>query len=154
MKASTRLFGNIDIEDDKILILENGIIGFPDMKKFTLIYDNESGDQQSIIWLQSMDEPHFAMPVLSPGLVKPDYNPMVNDDLLAQLGEFNNEDLVVLVTLKVPADIKDMTVNLKAPIIINYANKKGAQIIVENEDYPVRYPIYDILQSIKEEANK
>ena len=79
---------------------------------------------------------------------------MVNDDLLTPLGEFNNEDLVVLVTLKVPANAKDMTVNLKAPIIINYANKKGAQIIVENEDYPVRYPIYDILQSIKEEANK
>ena len=55
MKASTRLFGDIDIEDDKILILENGIIGFPDMKKFTLIYDNESGNQQSIIWLQSMN---------------------------------------------------------------------------------------------------
>jgi len=41
MKANTRLFGKIDIEDSKIIIFKEGIIGFPDLKHFTLIYDEE-----------------------------------------------------------------------------------------------------------------
>lgn len=37
MKANTRLFGEIDIDEEKIITLENGMIGFPDLRKFTLI---------------------------------------------------------------------------------------------------------------------
>lgn len=154
MKVNTRLFGEIDIEDDKILNLDNGIIGFPDMKKFTLIFDSESKNKSSIIWFQSLDEPQFAMPVIAPHIVKEDYNPVVNDELLSKLGEFKDEELIVLVTLKVPQDLKEMSVNLKAPIIINSKNKKGAQIIVENEDYTVRYLIYDILNKKDKEDKK
>lgn len=41
MKANTRLFGEIDIDEEKIITLENGMIGFPDLRKFTLIFDKE-----------------------------------------------------------------------------------------------------------------
>lgn len=41
MKAATRLFGEIEIDESKIITFEDGIIGFPDMKKFTLIFDEE-----------------------------------------------------------------------------------------------------------------
>ena len=41
MKADTRLFGEIDIEEQKIIHMENGMIGFPELKKFALIYDEE-----------------------------------------------------------------------------------------------------------------
>ena len=137
MKANTRLFGEIDIQEDKIVTLEQGIIGFPELKKFTLIYDSEKGDDSdTIMWFQS--------------LVKPFYNPTVNDELLEPLGKLGPDNLYVLVTVKVPADIKNMTVNLKAPLIINTDNMKGAQIIVENDDYDVRFPIYDILKKAKE----
>jgi flagellar assembly factor FliW len=49
----------------------------------------------------------------------------------------------------VPADITKITTNLKAPIVINPVTLKGCQIIVDNDDYVVRYPIYDILKSSK-----
>ena len=32
MKAETRIFGIIDIEDDKVITMEKGMIGFPDYK--------------------------------------------------------------------------------------------------------------------------
>ena len=151
MKANTRLFGEIDIQEDKIVTLEQGIIGFPELKKFTLIYDSEKGDDSdTIMWFQSLDEPQFEMPVMQPSLVKPFYNPTVNDELLEPLGKLGPDNLYVLVTVKVPVDIKNMTVNLKAPLIINTDNMKGAQIIVENDDYDVRFPIYDILKKAKE----
>lgn len=41
MKADSRIFGKIEIEDDKIITLEKGMIGFPDLNHFALIYDEE-----------------------------------------------------------------------------------------------------------------
>lgn len=153
MKVTTRLFGEIEVMDDKIINLDTGIIGFPDLKKFTLIFDSEQGDGKgsSIMWFQSLDEPQFAMPVLSPTDICPNYNPSVNDELLTPLGELTPDNLFVLVTVKVPKNIEGMTINLKAPIIINTDSMKGGQLIVE-DDEQVRFPVYEILKKAKEGA--
>ena len=153
MKAKTRLFGEIDIEDNKIIHLENGMIGFPDMQKFALIFDEEKGDKAKIMWLQSMDEPEVAFPVMRPELVMSEYNPTVNDEVLEPLGTINDENIFVVVTLTAVADVKKNSVNLKAPIIINTETRKGCQIIVE-DDYPVKYNIYKALKEKKEKAGE
>ncbi|SDB23329.1 flagellar assembly protein FliW [Eubacterium oxidoreducens] len=145
MKAKTRLFGEIDIEDSKILKFTNGIIGFPDLKNFTLIYDADEQEGHAISWLQSMDEPEFAMPVLDPLVVKQDYNPMFSEESLAALGDIGSENGLLLVTVTVPAEIEKMSVNLRAPFVINTETCKAAQIIVEDQ-YPVKFYIYDILK--------
>ena len=152
VEVNTRLFGKIDIDDSKIITLDKGIIGFPDLKQFTLIFDSEKENDGTpgIMWFQSMDEPQFAMPVIIPNYVVPDYNPIVNDELLEGLGELNEKNIYVITTISVPEDITKMTVNLKAPIVINTETLKGAQIIVENEDALVRFPVYDILKAAKE----
>jgi flagellar assembly factor FliW len=64
------------------------------------------------------------------------------------------ENTYVLVTIKVPSDPTQMSVNLKAPIIINTDTLKGGQLIVEDDEYEVRFPIYDILKKAKEEAGE
>ena len=74
----------------------------------------------------------------------------MEDELLAGIGEINEENMVILITMTVPADLKEMTVNLKAPIIINADTRKGIQLIVENQDYEVKYKIYDVLKNKKE----
>ncbi|MDD6303359.1 MAG: flagellar assembly protein FliW [Lachnospiraceae bacterium] len=148
MKAATRLFGEIEIDESKIITFEDGIIGFPDMKKFTLIFDEEKEGKPSISWLQSMDEPEVAFPIMDPLLVCETYNPSVEDELLKNLGTIKEDNLYVLVTVTVPQDIKELAVNLKAPIVINTDTRKASQIIVE-DDLPVRYKIYDILEEAK-----
>ena len=148
MKADTRLFGTIDIEDDKIIKLKEGIIGFPDLQNFTLIHDEEGRRQDSIKWLQSMDDPSFALPVLDPLDIKPDYQVIVNEEGLEVLGAISEENTFILVTITVPEKIEEMSVNLKAPFVINTDNLQGAQLIVE-DDYPVKYKIYDILNKKK-----
>lgn len=149
MKVETRVFGEIDIEEDKIITFPNGIIGFPELTRFTLIHDEEKGIGAGIRWLQSLEELGFAMPVMDPLVVKDNYNPEVNDELLEPAGNVTPDNMLVLVTVTVPADITQMTVNLRGPIIINADEKKACQIIVDGEDYPVKYPIYEILQARK-----
>ena len=146
MKINTKVFGEIEIADEKIIHFPSGIIGFPEMTDFALVHDEEKG-VGAIHWLQSVQEPAFAMPVMDPLLVRPDYNPEIDDELLKSIGELIPEEMLVLVTVTVPGDLTKMSVNLRGPIMINAAEKKACQVIIDGEDYAVKYPIYDILNA-------
>lgn len=146
MVINTRIFGEVTIGDDKMLHFEKGIVGFPDLKDFALIHDAEEDSQGGIRWMQSVQEPAFALPVIDPLTVCETYNPEVDDELLKVIGGI--EDVLVLVTITVPSDLTKMSVNLKAPIIINVEEKKACQVILD-QDYPVKHYIYEILQERK-----
>lgn len=153
MQITTKVFGEITIDDEKIIHFPNGIIGFPDLTEFALIHDEEKGTD-TIHWMQSLQEPAFAMPVMDPLIVCPDYNPEVDDELLNNIGEIVPDELLVMVTVTVPKDISRMTVNLKGPIVINAAKRKATQVIVEGDEYQVKFPIYEILNKNKEKAGE
>lgn len=148
MTLQTKVFGEVTIEEEKIITFPGGIIGFPDLTQFALLHDEEDGIE-TIHWLQSLQEPAFAMPVMDPLFVKEDYNPEVDDELLNVLGEWEQDELLVLVTVTVPQELKKMTVNLKGPILVNSLNRKACQVIVEGDEYQVKFPVYDILQARK-----
>ena len=149
MRAKTRIFGEIDIPQDKIITMEKGMIGFSELKNYTLIYNSEKeNDKKSIMWLQSMDDGDIAFPI-----IMPDYKPTVNEELLAPLGDLDEENMYVIVTVNVPSDITKIACNLKAPIVVNTDSNKAAQLIVE-DDYKVHFPIYDIIKGKKERAGE
>lgn len=147
MKVNTKIFGEVDIEDNKIIEFAGGIVGFPELTKFALIFNEEKGANVSIRWLQSMQEPGFAMPIMDPLLVIKDYNPEIEDELLKDIGDLNEDNLLVLVTVTVPADLTKMSVNLRGPIIINSETRKACQVIIDGDTYNVKFPIYEILKA-------
>lgn len=154
MKINSRIFGEIEIDEEKIITIPNGILGFEEYKQYAIAYDSENEAKKSIMWLQSLDEPTLAFPVMEPVSVLGEYNPMVEDEWLEPIGNFNtDDDLYVLTILTVPSDIKKMTANLKAPLIINTLTRKGCQLIVNNEEYSVRYNIYDYIEKCRKEDN-
>ncbi len=149
MEVQTKNFGLIKIEADKIIHFEGGILGFPDLIQFLLVFNEEQGNKGGIQWLQSLQEPAFAIPVVDPLIIDSEYNPMIEDDLLKPLGELNEDNLLVLTTITVPSDITKMTVNLKGPIIVNTETKKARQVIVEDQKYKVKCPVYELLKERK-----
>lgn len=151
MKVNTKIFGEIEVDESRFIHFQDGILGFPQLKRFMLIHDEESSGKRLISWMQSIEEPGFAMPVIDPLKVCPDYNPEVEDELLKPLGEMNGEDVLVLTTVTVPSEIEKMTSNLKAPFIINTENRQACQIILDDDKYMIKYPIYDILKGSKGE---
>ena len=148
MKIKTKVFGEVEILEEKIIHFLFFFIGFPYLTDFALIHDEEKGIG-AIHWLQSVQEPAFAMPVMDPLLVCPEYNPELDDELLKPVGDLVSEDMLVLVTVTVPGDLTKMSVNLRGPFIINAAEKKACQVIIEGDAYAVKYPIYDILNAKK-----
>jgi len=152
MNITTKLFGEIEIDESKKITFPQGIIGFPELRDFLLIHDSESDG--GIRWMQSIQEPAFALPVIDPLAICPDYNPSIEDELLKPLGAVEEENTLVLVTITVPHEIEKMTVNLKAPIVINGENRAACQLIVDDDQYAVKFPIYEILKEQKERAGE
>ncbi|MGN0512786.1 MAG: flagellar assembly protein FliW [Lachnospiraceae bacterium] len=150
MLIKTKCFGDVDVAQEKIIRFENGIMGFEDYKEFTILFDSDKEASKTIMWLQSVDEQALALPVVDPLLITDSYDPIVEDELLASVGEIKEDDLLILVTLTVPSDITKMTANYKAPIIINAGTLKGVQLIAENDDYQIKHPVYDILKARKD----
>ena len=96
MKAVTRLFGTIDVADDKIITMERGMIGYPNLTHYALIFDEEKKDKKfKIMWLQSMDDGAVAFPVADPIQIKEDYKPLVNEEIIAPLGEMTEENTYI-----------------------------------------------------------
>ena len=154
MLVRTKFFGEVDIDDAKILDFPNGIIGFEDFKKFAIIYDVEDENESKISWLQSVEEPTLALPVVDPLAIVAEYSPMIEDELLKPLGNPADEDLLCLLVMTVPSDMTKVTANLKAPVIINSKTNKGVQLIVDNADYPVKFNVYESVQRMKKEAGE
>ena len=152
MVITTKLFGEIEVDESKLIQFVNGIVGFPELTDFLLIHDSEGNG--NIQWLQSVQEPAFAMPVMDPLRVKEDYNPVIEDELLKPLGMTDEGNFLVLVTVTVPREIEKMSVNLMAPIVISGETRKADQIIVDQEGYIVKYPIYEVLKAAKERAGE
>jgi len=104
-----------------------------------------TGDEKSIIkWLQSLDDSELALPITTPDVVMPEYNARIPDDEIELLGEVqNNDDLALLSVVSIPSSAPwDMTVNLCAPILVNVKTRRAAQVIVLNEDYPLRHLVF------------
>ena len=144
MFIETTHFGKIEIGEADILNFEEGIIGFEDVKKFGLI---DSEDTESPFkWIQAIDKPELAFALVDPFKIKRDYDFDLKDEDVESLGVKDASEVMVFSIVVVPEDIKKMSMNLKAPLIINRTNNKAAQIILDTDKYTVRHFILDELQ--------
>jgi flagellar assembly factor FliW len=144
MLLNTRYFGQIEIDPKNIIDFPEGIPGFENVKKFVLLHHE---DQDSPFqWLQGVDNPHLAFVVVDPRLCKQDYVVDIEDAEVAILDIRDTGKVLIYSIVVVPEDLSKMTANLKAPVLINTENNKGKQVILNNEDYPIKYYILQQLQ--------
>ena len=74
MQIKSRIFGEIEIDDEKIITIPNGIMGFEQYQKYAIAFDSENESKNGIMWLQSLEEENLAFPVMDPTIIKEDYN--------------------------------------------------------------------------------
>lgn len=141
MKIKTKFFGEIQVDEDKIIKFEDGIPGFENLTKFLFMTDS---DQNSpFCWIQSIEDVEIVFTLFDVFSILPNYNPSIEEAFLKSLGEFEDEDLLIYSIANIPNNVKEMTLNLKAPIIINLKTNKAKQIICANEDYDIKYYVYN-----------
>jgi flagellar assembly factor FliW len=141
-KFVTRHFGEIDYDPDKIITFPQGIPGFPNHNRFLLMSEDEEED--TFFWLQSIDDGEVAFTLMDVYKVLPDYDPKVDPEELKELGEVNSLEIYNIVVI--PEYVRQMRVNLKAPIVINTETGLGMQVICINDEYPIRFMIFEELE--------
>ncbi len=141
MEIMTKHFGNVDIDETKVITFEDGIFGFKEMKDFILLYD-QGEEGGALVWLQAVKDPKTCLPLINPMMWFPDYAPEVEDDLIASIGQLDPKVLDIFTVVVIPDKIEQMTTNLKAPILINRETKKGRQVIANDETYDIRHNLY------------
>ncbi len=146
MVIETENFGNIDIDENKIYTFDNGLPGFEKLKKFVIVEKDASDSNSVFRWLQSTEDPKTAFIMMDVYKIIPDYNPLVYDDDLNSLGEISDDSLLIYNIVVIPKIVSKMSVNLKAPVVINLLTNKGMQMITKNEDYPIKYYFYEELK--------
>lgn len=129
MKWRNVQFGEFEFDEQHVLILPEGIIGFEQCRRFILINDEDS---QPFRWLVSLEDENLSFPLMDPRQFISNYDVSADQDEL----------VTVLVVATLRKEIKDSSVNLRSPIIIANQTRIGKQIILENEAYELHYPIF------------
>jgi flagellar assembly factor FliW len=138
MLIQTKDFGMFEIDENEILHFPQGLYSFEEFKNFVLI----EKDDCPALWLQSVDDINPRFIVFNPKDILKNYRPKVLQSSLKVLEAKTAEELSFFVIAVIPSDIKKMTVNLKSPVAINFKKHLAMQVMLENEEYGVRYPVY------------
>ena len=140
MKFNTVRFGEIDIDENRIFEFVLPIIGFDTLKKFVIL---EPGKETLFKWLQSVDDPTLAFPIISVSTLNIDYSIDLPDNVVDMLEVTSVDSLLVMNITSIPQDNpKATTINLLAPLIFNIDTQKAGQIVLSGSGYDISYPMF------------
>ncbi|MGN8832776.1 flagellar assembly protein FliW [Selenomonas montiformis] len=139
-KVNTLRFGEIEVEENKIVHFEHGIPAFDEEHEFLIIpYDEES----PYVFLQSLNTPDLAFLMTMPFVFFPDYEFEIDDETQARLGITKQEDMLVYTLLTIPGGrVQDMTANLMAPVLINAQNMQAVQLVLDKSRYTTKHRLF------------
>lgn len=135
MKVDTTRFGAVEICPEDLLRFPSGVIGLEHCRDWVLLADMEN---DALGWLQSTSQPEVAFAVVSPRRFVPEYQVRVSRSELAAL-ELNELAHAQVLTI-VGKGHQGVTLNLKAPLVINLQRRIGKQVIT-NGDMPIQHPL-------------
>lgn len=146
MLLYTTRFGTLRIENDDIIRFPEGLLGLRDCQTWVLLADAEN---DTLGWLQSTLRPDIALAVVSPRCFVPTYQLRLTRSELAplQLGEVTQAQVLAIVGKNDQA----ITLNLKAPLVINLAARTGRQVIASG-DLPIQYELQATTAGLKKTA--
>lgn len=140
MNLSTVRFGEIEIDEKRIFDFVLPLIGFDTHKKFVVI---EPSKDALFKWLQSVEDPALAFPIISVSSLSIDYTIDLPDAVVEALSITNVESLLVMNITSIPQDNpKGTTINLLAPLILNVDTQKAGQIVLSGSGYDISYPMF------------
>lgn len=139
MKLNTKYHGVKEYKEDDVITFSKGLPGFEGLRKF-ILFNIEENEIFSV--LHSIENENIGFIVVSPFYTTKDYEFNLGDEKLQELKVKTLEDVMVLSTVTLNSKPENITVNLKAPIVINIKEHLGEQIILDKENYPIKYPLF------------
>lgn len=135
MKLKTKYHGTVEYKENDVYYFEKGIPGFEKLNKF-VIFPLPDNDVFNILHSVENDETGFV--VISPFSVDKTYEIDMENDLIERLKINNQEDVILMCTVTLSSKVEHVTVNLRAPIVLNINQKLGEQIILNDDRYLIK----------------
>lgn len=137
MEILSPVHGKITYDEDEIIIFEKSIPGFNDIKRFIL----KEIEGSSFKLLQSIDDVTVGFVVISPFQVEEDYEINLSEEVIKTLEIKEATDVLLYSLVTLNSKVEKITVNLKAPVVINVNNKKAEQFIIDKAKYKIKHPL-------------
>ncbi len=140
-KIKTVRFGEIEIDESKVIHFEDGMPAFEGEHDYVIIpFDTES----PYVFLQSIKTPELAFLITMPFIFFSDYEFELEEDVMKKLEVKSIDDMLVYTLITIPdGNVKEMTVNLMAPVIINKNTNQAKQVVLENSKYTTKHRLFD-----------
>lgn len=136
MIIETSRFGQLEVDAERLIVFDDGILGFPRQHKYALI---QTGQGSGFYWLQSVDTPDLAFVVCDPRLFVADYQVPAKLEELQCIGLTQPDQAQVFIIVNKVSDL--LTGNLQGPIVVNTLNRRGRQLVLSDKRYSTRHPL-------------
>jgi flagellar assembly factor FliW len=146
IEISTTRFGRVEIEAEDIITLPAGLVGLENSREWVLLADTHNS---CLAWFQSITRPELALAVVSPRRFVPKFQLRVARSELTPLELNHLKDARVLVI--VGRSERSITLNLKAPLVINLQRRIGRQVI-NRGDVPLQYELVQDVAPLRKSA--
>jgi len=139
MLIKTSRFGDVDVDQTRIIEFPKGLLGFPKYKRFVLI---EAGEDSYFWWLQSIELPDLAFVVTDPSLFVPTYKVPMKPEQMQEMGLESLQDAQVFVIVNKRDQV--LTGNLQGPLVIHCGKRVGEQLVLSDRRFTTRVPLIEL----------
>ena len=139
MEIQTLRYGTVEIEDSKVLSIRDGLLGFPAQKRYVIL--DRCGDSP-FKWFQCVDDPGLSFVIVDPREFRPAYNVHLSSQHLRDISAAEADEVVIAAIVTLASNIRNITMNLQGPLIINLRTMEAKQIALENTEYTTKEPVF------------
>ena len=147
MVVETKMSGNVEVDEKRIISIPSGLFGFEEYTDFALV----ESEYEPFEWLQSLQEKNLAFLLIDPFLICEDYEADIDDREMLKIGIKDPADVMVMTVVTVPSDGSAVTANLQGPLIINKKNRKCMQAILDGTRWTTKH---NIIEALKKKEGK
>ena len=139
MVVNTSRFGEVEVDDARIITFRRGLLGFPERQRYVLI---QTGDDSYFYWMQSVDSPDLAFVVTDPSHFVSSYRVPIRPEHLRDLGIGSLDEAQVFVIVNKRGNL--LTGNLQGPLVIHVSELEGEQLVLSDRRFTTRVPLVEL----------
>ncbi len=144
MLINTSRFGEVEIDENRIIMFPKGILGFPKYKRYILI---EAGQDSYFWWLQSIDLPELAFVITDPSLFVSTYKVPIRSEQMHELELDSIEQAQVFVIVNKYDNV--LTGNLQGPLVVNVEKRVAEQLVLSDRRFTTRVPLIEVGSTVQ-----
>jgi len=139
MLINTSRFGQIEVDDQRVITFPKGLLGFPSFKQYVLI---QPADDSYFYWMQSIQTPDLAFVITDPSLFVSSYRVPIKPDQMSDLGIESIDDAQVFVIGNKRGNT--LTGNLQGPLVVNVHDRSAEQLVLSDRRFTTRVPLLEL----------